>query len=102
MNTEPVMLCHCSSNGLDDLIRRKSAQTVFICVSVARLHLSHYNQVLFAVAIHGKRRATTRAQGRMALLDGPFDIWRIMVASPDDDKLLQATRDKKLLSPQEP
>ena len=36
-----------------------------------------------------ERRSGTRPESRMALLDRPFDVMRVVIAAPDDDEVFQ-------------
>ncbi len=79
---------HGGANRGDDLLD--------VRLAMLALDLLHDDQTLLAVGVDGERGAAIDAQGRMALLDGPLDVLRIMVAAANDDQVLQPAGDVEL------
>jgi hypothetical protein len=57
----------------------------------------HHNQLLADLPLYSKNGTTTRTEQRVALLYNPLDILRIEIAATNDDEILEATCDKKLI-----
>ena len=53
------------------------------------------DQLLAAVFFHGEDPAAIEPQPRMALLDGQFDVLRIMIDAVEDDQVLEAAGDEE-------
>jgi len=83
-----VVFRHCLTDVGDDLIHQG--------VPEISEYLMNNNQVLGVVRFNCKRCAPSRFQGRTAKLDGLFYIFRIEVAAPDDNDILDPSLDEEL------
>ena len=68
----------------------------------ARLHLLHHHKLLFIPFSDRECRSGSRPERRMALLDCPFDVVRIVIAAPDDDEVFQSAGDEQFPVFEEP
>ena len=86
---------YCLSNQSDKFLEVQKVRETF--------NLLHDDQTLLApFSDHREGGAAAGSQGRMALLDGPFDILRIVVPSPDNDEVFQTTGDIQLTTLNKP
>ena len=78
---------NCHSNPGNDLVRIEVLSLIYL--------LNDY-QLLFAARFDGKSGPASRSQRAIALLDGTFDILRVMVEPSYDDEIFQPSRYEQL------
>ncbi len=84
---------HRAANGVEDRVEARL---------LVPLDLLNHDQLLPAVDFRHERRSAVGPQPRMALLDRPLDVLRIVVHPVDDDQVLQPAGDEQFAVPDEP
>ena len=81
--------------------RRIASKTRVQIGLLAAFDFLHDDQLLAAVLFDGEDRAAIEPQARMALLDGQFDVLRIIIDAVKDDQVFHAAGDEQFAVLQE-
>ncbi|CAM3290567.1 hypothetical protein COSO111634_10390 [Corallococcus soli] len=79
---------HLLADGARDLLHRHGL--------LARVRLVHQHQPLFSLHLHGEGRATPRPHRGAGMLRRQLDVLGVVVATADDDEVLDAAGDEEL------